>query len=254
MPLNTRTVVAGLAISGCVTFFGIFGFPTASVVSREVSDKKTSDQELESRNDLGSDGKSRNAGVDSAKDSAQHTNAVPRTSRTQQDHALRNAGSNAVLSNPKEEEPTSRRPDSARLPILVADSVANLLKNRAESPTGAPRSGNIGKLHETMESEDRDPNWAYAMEDEIRRFISSGISTPDAVINLIECRATMCEIQVTLAGGSVSMKWAILIGQMKREPWWTQNFSDSAMSGIASGPQMPSGMVTVFTRRSTKMN
>lgn len=80
--------------------------------------------------------------------------------------------------------------------------------------------GNTGssiKLHEKLEQERRDPEWAAETEQVYRNFIHGSTDLHSrGVVPEIDCRATLCELRLIASGADKDTDWAKLLLSM---PW-----------------------------------
>ncbi len=100
--------------------------------------------------------------------------------------------------------------DSNRIEIPVPQELAGLLDE----------GGRIAQLHRQVESEAEELSWSTYMEAQIAGYLSQKLALSELSIPLIECRTTLCEVQVIGYGESPMQSWTISTGDMRAQPWF----------------------------------
>jgi hypothetical protein len=111
-------------------------------------------------------------------------------------------------------EGAQRAAAPAAYPIPVAPSLARLV-----DPTRALPGMEIPELHRQLEAEPKDLTWAPQIEYEIQNFIRSASAGTSFSLELVECRTTMCELQVTATDPAARAAWSKLLVDMQQQPW-----------------------------------
>jgi hypothetical protein len=136
--------------------------------------------------------------------------AVPSVVATVPSHQLRPASS-----HPAQTEGT---------PVAVSGAHRELLeRTAARTPRGEPTLENF---HQQLEAENRDPEWALPTEDHLKQYVAqNGFD-----ISSVECRTTLCEVQVLGRTGFGTNQWKTLVAAMRQEQWWSFSGDSSASS------------------------
>lgn len=138
---------------------------------------------------------------------------------------------NPVIANESQSADTNPKVQSANTtlttvngpPIKLSDAHQQYLaKNREEEPPPTTMHG----LHDRIESEARDNDWSYYIEQQLRNFF--GAATVNVGIDTIhvECRSTLCEIQAIGYNEIAASQWQQIFQQM-RDQAWASEFSGS---------------------------
>lgn len=81
-----------------------------------------------------------------------------------------------------------------------------------------------------LEAEPKDDSWAYYMEEAILQFLTSHPAIADFDISYIQCRTTMCQIEVIGYDESTGPTWQRVMFELRQQPWseFSQTGSSSA--------------------------
>jgi hypothetical protein len=91
--------------------------------------------------------------------------------------------------------------------------------------------GGLAEFHKTLEAEIRDPQWASRIENFLRDYFSSTLDPSNIRIDVIECRATACEILAVGYGAEALVVW------MQGVSDFIDSFeSDEAFEAFFGGP------------------
>lgn len=75
------------------------------------------------------------------------------------------------------------------------------------------------KSTEVDESEAKDPNWAYAMEQKLRGYISRKFQASRIQVMDIDCRTTFCRLTAESFSPDTAEEFSQMIGALQQEPW-----------------------------------
>jgi hypothetical protein len=103
---------------------------------------------------------------------------------------------------------------SAADPVPVAASIARLVDAKHPLSVGME----IPRLHAQLEAEPKDLVRAPQLEYDIRNYLQSTASNAYS-IDLIECRTTLCELQVTASQSDAKTAWSNALAAMRQQPW-----------------------------------
>jgi hypothetical protein len=81
-----------------------------------------------------------------------------------------------------------------------------------------------------LELESKDESWAYYMEQTLRQFLSSHPLAAQFDISRVECRMTICQVQVVGYDSSTGPVWQQVMYDIRQQPW-----SDFGQYGTSSG-------------------
>lgn len=90
--------------------------------------------------------------------------------------------------------------------------------------------------HARVEEEDVDSSWAEYVEAQIYSFITSHQSGEQIRIVSLVCRTTRCEIAGSVFGEQGGDIWSTVLGDMRRQPWFSSNFADSMFGSGSAYP------------------
>ena len=106
-------------------------------------------------------------------------------------------------------------------------------------------SGGRATQHAELEAEPEDDSWSYFMEQSITIFLSQHRNADLFSVFSIECRTTLCEIQVIGFDQSTSPDWQRVLFDLTQQPWY-----DFGMVGTSIDDfQGQLAIVTYLTRR-----
>ncbi len=78
----------------------------------------------------------------------------------------------------------------------------------------------MARLHARVESEAVELSWSTYMEAQIAGYLNQRLALSEVSIPLIECRTTLCEVQVIGYGESPMQSWTNSTGDMRAQPWF----------------------------------
>ncbi len=107
--------------------------------------------------------------------------------------------------------------DAERRAIPVSDAHASIIHSQS---TQDEETGERRRIRDILESEERDESWSYFMEQTLRMFIANHADAGKFSVFHIECRTTMCEIQVIGFDESTSPDWSRVLYDMTLQPWY----------------------------------
>jgi len=79
-----------------------------------------------------------------------------------------------------------------------------------------------------LQSEPKDGSWGYFMDGAITQFLGSYPTINEFDISYVDCRTTLCQIQVTGYDESTGPTWNRLMYDMRQQPW--AEFGESGTS------------------------
>jgi hypothetical protein len=71
-----------------------------------------------------------------------------------------------------------------------------------------PLPPSLAELHKRLETEQRDPSWSAASEQIIRQYLAQKVTSPEFDVAAVECRQTLCEVQVFGYSKEATGKWS----------------------------------------------
>ncbi len=71
-----------------------------------------------------------------------------------------------------------------------------------------PLPPSLAELHKRLESEQRDQSWSAATEQIIRQYLAQQVTSPEFDVAAVECRQTLCEVQVFGYSKEAVDKWS----------------------------------------------
>ena len=124
-------------------------------------------------------------------------------------------------------------------PIPISDAHAEMLQS-----SGGKTGGRASK-HAEIEAEPNDDNWSYFMEQSVTIFLSQHQNAELFSVFNIECRTTLCEIQVIGFDQSTSPDWHRILFDLGQQSWY--DFGEVGTSYSEYQGQL--AIVTHLTRR-----
>ncbi len=85
----------------------------------------------------------------------------------------------------------------------------------------------MAQLHRQLESEAEELSWSTYMEAQIAGYLSQKPALAEFSIPLVECRTTLCEVQVIGYGESPMQNWMNATADMRAQPWY--EFADTSI-------------------------
>ncbi len=120
----------------------------------------------------------------------------------------------AASVSPSATETASEGEDGA-----VADSNRNEIPVPQELAGLLDEGGRMAQLHRQVENEAEELSWSTYMEAQIAGYLNQKLALSELSIPLIECRTTLCEVQVIGYGDSPMQSWMNATGDMRAQPW-----------------------------------
>jgi hypothetical protein len=105
----------------------------------------------------------------------------------------------------------------SRRAIPVSEAHENFIRNQYTTDEGTGERRNV---REILESEPIDESWSYFMEQTLQMFISNHAEASKFSIFHIECRTSMCEVQVIGFDESTASDWSRILYDMSLQPWY----------------------------------
>mgnify|MGYP003677918780 CR=1 FL=1 len=96
--------------------------------------------------------------------------------------------------------------------IPISEAHKEILKNVDGSNKVSMRS--------ELESESSDPDWSYFLGQSLAQFVGRHAKASLFSIQAINCRTTICEIQLIGYDESTASSWSEILFDMKSEPWY----------------------------------
>jgi hypothetical protein len=174
------------------------------------------------------------------------TQSLPSVDSTQQDRPSQNASSSQSPSAAIVVPPRADSPDKAGVPdypIAVSPAVAALVSPH-KVPPGATR---FADLHRELEFEPRDDVWAASKEFEISNYLRAKAITDGFALQMVECRTTMCEIQISSSNRMINSKWTQVIHEMREQPWG-RDISGISQGAVSNSSDGSIGILTLLRR------
>lgn len=137
--------------------------------------------------------------------------------------------------------------------FLIAESpeAESNAGNRIPVPQGMvallETDGDLTDLHLRMEGEPTDHSWSVYMEDQMTEYLLSRPALDSSSIVLVECRTTLCQIQVIMEDGSSMVDWVLEIPEFFRQSWHDLVPAGANGDELASGA---TGLIWMLERRS----
>lgn len=129
---------------------------------------------------------------------------------------------------PERIPPTAAIPsDRNGLEALVHNSDKTPTPENTETGTVPPWPSN---LREALAAEPKDDSWAYYMEQTLLQYLSSHPSSAQFDISSVECRTTICQIEVFGFDQSTVPVWHQVAYDVRQQPW-----SEFGQYGSSSG-------------------
>ncbi len=104
------------------------------------------------------------------------------------------------------------------------------LSIHSENPQNRPVTTEQHLLNKRAElqSEPKDDGWGYFMDEAITQFLGSYPTINEFDISYVECRTTLCQIQVTGYDESTGPTWNRIMYDLRQQPW--ADFDESSTS------------------------
>ncbi len=116
--------------------------------------------------------------------------------------------------------PSATEAASAGEDGAAADSNTNEIPVPQELAGLLDEGGRMAQLHRQVEREAEELSWSTYMEAQIAGYLSQKLALSELSIPLIECRTTLCEVQVIGYGESPMQSWINSTGDMRAQPWY----------------------------------
>ncbi len=127
----------------------------------------------------------------------------------------------------------------------VAESSAGEIPVPEELAGLLDEGGRMAQLHEQLEAEAEELSWSTYMEAQLAGYLSQKLALSELSIPLIECRTSMCEVQVIGYGDSPMQSWMNATGDMRAQPWY--EFADVSIGTRQVAPGIM-GLMLVLQR------
>ena len=140
------------------------------------------------------------------------------------------AGAESVAANVSNLEPDeSTAPDASKAKGTAGDASGPEIPTTSENTVerALPWPAN---QWQKLELEPKDDSWAYYMEQTLLQFLGSHPSTAQFDISRIECRTTLCQLEVLGYDESTEPVWQQVVYDIRQQPW-----SEFGQSGTSSG-------------------
>jgi len=100
------------------------------------------------------------------------------------------------------------------------DSVVELsIQSENPQPTPVTAEQNLLIKWAELQSEPKDNSWGYFMDETITQFLGSYPTINEFDISYVECRTTLCQIQVTGYDESTGPTWNRIMFDLRQQPW-----------------------------------
>ncbi len=145
-----------------------------------------------------------------------------------------------------------RRADSSpreQVPGEPPDTASAYADNTGPIPLaeGLELEGDLALLHERLENEDRDANWASVMEIQLLTYFASRPALAENfALPVVVCRQSGCEVQSIGYGPDSFQNWQAATADIGEQPW-AQEFVDIRATAQVLNPGVQ-GIVTILTR------
>jgi hypothetical protein len=144
-------------------------------------------------------------------------------------------------------------PDQIPIDFLIAESSEAAINDGSRIPIPEEmiplfeEDRDLIDLHLRMESEPIDHSWSIFMEDQITEYLSSRPALESINIVRLECRTTLCQIQVTSQDEAGIFNWTLEMPDFYRQSW-----HDLVPAGVTGGEIASDtlGMIWILERRS----
>ena len=103
----------------------------------------------------------------------------------------------------------------------------------------------IPRLHRALEVEAKDLSRAPQLEYDIQSYLQSNSGNNTYTIERVECRTTMCELQVTASNRAARAEWSKLLTDMRRQPW-ADAITDTVHSAQEDDATNTVGLITIL--------
>ncbi len=127
----------------------------------------------------------------------------------------------------------------------VADSNRNEIPVPQELAGLLDEGGRMAQLHRRVENEAEELSWSTYMEAQIAGYLNQKLPLSELSVPLIECRTTLCEVQVIGYGESPMQSWMTATGDMRAQPWY--EFADVSIGTLQVAPGII-GLMLVMQR------
>jgi hypothetical protein len=168
----------------------------------------------------------RSAGAESRSTS---TNTAPSVTRPPSAEAVRPDPHSADPRNADRDDTVSVTPaDTYRVEVAPASGVhARWLEPRPDDVPNSQRD-----VHDRLEREPRDESWAHYAESLLQRFFKAPPFGESVDARVIECRATLCEVQA-IAFALDRADYHRVLAELHVQPWFRTEF---VSLGSTAGP------------------
>lgn len=161
----------------------------------------------------------------------------------------------------------SDKPPSNSIPVPIFEPYATILGRSGKKLNVKPSNciAKVVKAHSRLESEMKDSTWAGHMETFYRDFLlGHTIASAYFKINVIECRTTLCELQLEYEGISSNMSakflqsaWHEIRREMTQQYWWNEigSSNDAVLAQrVYQDDKQVFNVLSIDTRRHTYLD
>ncbi len=127
----------------------------------------------------------------------------------------------------------------------VAESSAASIPVPQELAGLLDEGGRMAQLHRRIENEAEELSWSTYMEAQIAGYLNRKLPLTELSVPLIECRTTLCEVQVIGYGESPMQSWMIATEDMRAQPWY--EFGEVSIGTLQVAPGII-GLMLVMQR------
>lgn len=111
---------------------------------------------------------------------------------------------------PRENEPALQETQNLQ---LLSEGHGKILEKDRERPD------NIGQFYDDFMAEKRDTGWAYRTEQHLHGFFDRVPPQYGYSVSSIECRSSLCMLQITGNRRTVSARWITILSQYFEQPY-----------------------------------
>ncbi|WP_397532652.1 hypothetical protein [Roseateles sp.] len=124
----------------------------------------------------------------------------------------------------------------------VSQEHADLLR---DAPSVDSVLKSMTELHQQLGAEARDHSWAHELETQLRQYLQRKAPAPEFEIMTVECRQTLCQLQVFGNGPESRDRWDALFRAMQQETWYAAFGGSQTSSATVNGRSV----IFVFLKR-----
>lgn len=166
--------------------------------------------------------------------------ALTRSVRIATGEGSSSSATGAASASPSAAESAGEREDGA-----VAESSTDRIPVPQELAGLLAEGGRMAELHRRVENEAEELSWSTYMEAQIAGYLNQKLPLSELSVPLIECRTTLCEVQVIGYGESPMQSWMNATGDMRAQPWY--EFGEVSIGTLQVAPGII-GLMLVMQR------